>query len=118
MLKIYVAQQLIGKNLIDVSLKSGLYIFKPPTDYYKNVVKVGLGLISYKDLTFSYRQQMRESYRKNKDLWEWFLHQNTVIFGCDCGKKDKLCHAFYLANNIFTKFKNVEFLGWKDWVEN
>ena len=118
MVEIYVAQQLIGKNLVDVSLKSGLYIFKPYSEYYKNVVRVIEKRMSYEALTQPYLEQMRRSYKNNTELWHWFLKQNTIIFGCNCGRVDRLCHAFYLANNIFKKFEEVKFLGWKEVVEN
>ena len=118
MLNIYTSQILEGKNVIDVSLHNGLYIFKPYKDYYKNANAVMVNEMELKDLLKPYLNQMRQSYDKNTELWTWLLNRKTIILGCDCGHMDKLCHAQFLAQRIFSKLTETKYFGWIRTINN
>jgi hypothetical protein len=108
-LKVYVSKKIEGKNIVDVSLETGLDIFRPYSDYEKMVLAVLNTEMSQEELKESYLSKMRLSYKKNKKLWNWFLKQDTIIFGCDCSL-GSFCHAYYLAEDIFPKL-GAEYCG-------
>ena len=109
MLKIYTSKKTDGiMNLVNVSW-SGLNIFKPYEGYENDAKLVKEGSIHAETLFRKYRDHMRLSYDNNNRLWNWFLNQNILIFGCDCNLGD-LCHANFLAKRIFTKL-GADYIG-------
>jgi uncharacterized protein YeaO (DUF488 family) len=89
-----------GLCVIDISLHTGLEVFRPSfesyQDYYKN------RKTSFAEFKEEYIKKMRKSYKRDKPLWNWILGHKKIIFGCDCGHGE-LCHARILAKEIFTK---------------
>lgn len=107
--KIYTSKRTAGiMNLVNVSW-SGLNIFKPYGGYEDDAKLAKCGSIHTEELFRKYRNHMRLSYRNNQQLWDWFLNQEVLIFGCDCNLMD-LCHANFLAKRIFTKL-GADYIG-------
>lgn len=102
MLNVYVSKKIEDQNLVNINLKKGLDIFRPYSDYEKNVKAVLNTKMCEEELKESYLSKMRLSYVKNREMWNWFLNQSTIIFGCDC-ELGTFCHAYYLAKDIFPK---------------
>lgn len=109
MLRVYTSKRTGDTmNLVNVSW-SGHNIFKPYGGYDDDALLVKQGKMHVEELFRKYRNHMRSSYEHNKDMWNWFLSQKLLIFGCNC-HLDELCHANFLAEKIFTKL-GAEYIG-------
>jgi hypothetical protein len=94
-LSVYTSQYKYDKDCrLDITVKTGIHIFAPTWDM---VMDHKDGKITDKEYTDMYYAKMRESYKHNKDYWEWLLKQDKVVLVCFC-KPGNFCHRYLLAN--------------------
>jgi len=106
MLKIYTSQyKYNGINRFDITVKTGVKTFAPT---WEIVMGYKSNSITKEQYTEKYIIKMRQSYKNNRDLWEWLLKQKEVVLVCFC-KSGDFCHRVLLAN-ILVKL-GAKYLG-------
>jgi uncharacterized protein YeaO (DUF488 family) len=94
MLKVYTAPwDYHGENRLDISYLTGCHTFAPSIDSDQHFRYHRLG---NKEFEQQYYTKMRESYKNQRDMWDWLLKQKEIVLVCDCN--EPLCHRVLLAN--------------------
>lgn len=93
--------QALSVPFYDVTVKSGDKLFAPSWGLlraYKDKA------VTEEEYTIRFLDEMRVSYKNNKQHWVDFLSQDSVAIACFCGKGG-FCHRYILVD-IFEKVCN------------
>jgi uncharacterized protein YeaO (DUF488 family) len=94
-----------GDDGLDITIMTGEIAFAPSWDLVRRAKKNKISREEYKK---EYLRLMRESFIKNREIWDWVLNQNEITFLCYC-PSGKFCHRILLAY-IFEKL-GAEYMG-------
>jgi len=94
-------------EFVDITIKSGIKAFAPSWELLRAYKDGSMGCSEYK---IAYTALMRESWAKNKDVWDSLVKQEEVTIACYCASGE-FCHRLCLRDMLeaICKSKGIEF---------
>ena len=101
-MKLYTATvNYLGPEKVDVTAKSATEDGKIFAPTWKLVHKFKEGTIDWQKFEELYREEIEESWNKNRENWEIFLKRENAVICCYCN--NKMCHRYILVDILREK---------------